>query len=356
MNLVVLNNPMDIGWQTNLFDGAMIVIFLSAVAYAIAQWRRGTRIYATVLVAAFLYGIVLELGGMATLNMYTQGEFTVMLNFPALKPFENTTAMPSYVLIFYPVFLFVGFKVIEAMGIGKKWQAAVTGGLFMIALDAPYIIEGGLRHIGWWTWHTDFKMFQYWLGWPLVDLCWQATWDAMFFYLMLRALPHIDGITRPRWSSVTCLGVFAPASALGVIVSGCFLLTPLMAVTFLGGPQWPVVVALVLAYLAIAAAALRTATPPRARVEPITAWSVSVYVSAFAAMVVANFRHDGGPVYAAVQTAGLVVVCGLTLFPLVGANRDETIHIEDSVLSLPRAHTIVDGDHSPPHSERQSAQ
>jgi hypothetical protein len=106
VNLVLLHNPMHIARQTNLFDGAMVVMFLSAVGYAIVQWRRGTRIYATLIVAAFLYGLVLELGGMATLNIYTQGDFILMLNFRALKPFQNTTAMPSYVLIFYPVFLF----------------------------------------------------------------------------------------------------------------------------------------------------------------------------------------------------------------------------------------------------------
>lgn len=192
MELVIINNPATIGWQANLLDLVLLVMFASAVVYAIAQWRRGVRAYVTLLVAAFFYGVVLELGGMALLNMYVQGDFTVMLNFRALAPFQGTTAMPFYVLIFYPVFLFTGFKVVEAWGITRRWQAAVTGGLFMVAFDAPYIIEGGLRHVVWWTWRSDFPMFQYWLDWPLVDLCWQATWDAMFFYLMLWALPHID--------------------------------------------------------------------------------------------------------------------------------------------------------------------
>lgn len=337
MNPIIVNNPADIGWQTNLFDVAMVVMFLSALGYAVAQWRRGTRIYATLLVAAFLYGVVLELGGMATLNMYTQGKFTVMLNFPALKLFAGTTAMPSYVLIFYPVFLFVGFKVIEALGITKKWQAAITGGLFMIALDAPYIIEGGLRHVVWWTWHTHFEMFQFWLGWPLVDLCWQATWDAMFFYLMLRALPHVDGVVSSRWANVKCLGLFAPLTALIVIASGSLLLLPLTVVTFLHGPQWPVVIGLVLTYLVIVATALRTAIPRRRRPEPITGWVVGVYIAALAAMVVANLWHEGGlTLYAVVQAVGLAVVCALTLFPAFASRAKppgETIPFSALVLS-----------------------
>lgn len=325
MSPVIFNNPFDIIWQTNLVDVMFLTIFVLAVAYAGVQWRRGRRIYATVLVAAFVYGVVLELGGMATLNMYTQGEFAAMLNFPALMLFEGTTQMPSYVLIFYPVFLFVGFKVVEALGITKTWQAAITGGLFLVAFDAPYIIEGGLRHVVWWTWHTDFEMFQFWLGWPLIDLCWQATWDALFFYLMLRALPHVDGSAGQRWSNAKALGVFAPLSAAAVIAAGPFLLAPLTAVTYLGGPQWPVVVVLILAYLTIAAVALRSAVPPARRLEPITAWTVGIYVAGFVAMVVANVVHEGGlTLYIVVQAAGLAAVCGLALFPVI-ARRSVTV-------------------------------
>ena len=39
-------------------------------------------------------------------------------------------------------------------------------------------------------------MFQYFVGWPLADLCWQATWGALFLYVMLRARPRIDGLTE----------------------------------------------------------------------------------------------------------------------------------------------------------------
>ncbi|PJE12244.1 hypothetical protein [Mycobacterium sp.] len=322
MELVIINNPATIGWQANLLDLVLLVMFASAVVYAMAQWRRGVRAYVTLLVAAFFYGVVLELGGMALLNMYVQGDFTVMLNFPALAPFQGTTAMPFYVLIFYPVFLFTGFKVVEAWGITRRWQAAVTGGLFMVAFDAPYIIEGGLRHVVWWTWRSDFPMFQYWLDWPLVDLCWQATWDAMFFYLMLWALPHIDPPGRRGWSTAKSLLVFAPLCALVTIAVGPLLLAPQTAVTFLGGRQWPVVLALILGYVVVAATAMRTAHPARDRVEPVTGWIVGVYVAAMAAMVIANAVHEGALLsYITVQAAGLLAICGLTLFPWLATRR-----------------------------------
>jgi hypothetical protein len=142
MNLLVLNNPADLPWQTSLFDLALLTMFLSAVAYSVMQFRRGRRIYGVVLVAATIYGLVLELVGMATLDMYHQGDFPVMINWPAFALWHGTTMMPSYVLILYPVFLFTGFKVVEALRIEKRWQAAIVGGLFMISLDAPYMTEG----------------------------------------------------------------------------------------------------------------------------------------------------------------------------------------------------------------------
>jgi hypothetical protein len=190
MSPIIINNPADLPWQTNLFDALMLSIFVSAVVNAVVQFRRGVRMYAFVLVSALVYGIVLELAGMATLNMYLQGNFVVMLNFPAIPLFSGTTAMPLYVTLFYPVIFSIGFKIVETLGIINRLKATATGGLFMIALDAPYIIEGNLRHIVWWTWRSDFVMFQYWLGWPLVDMAWESLWGAAFYYLMLGARPH----------------------------------------------------------------------------------------------------------------------------------------------------------------------
>jgi hypothetical protein len=232
--------------------------------------------------------------------------------------------MPSYVLVLYPVFLFTGFKVVEALGIEKRWQAAIVGGLFMIALDAPYMIEGPLRHVGWWTWNP-FEYFQYWNGWPLLDLCWQGTWEALFFYIMLWALPRIDAVAEngaARWSNAKALGAFPPLAALTVLVIGPFLLLPVTVVAALGGPQWPVVVLLVAAYTAVGVVALRTARPAGS-VDPFTATVVFVYVAGFAAMVIANVVYEGGLTqYIVVQIVALIVVSGLALFPrIVGRRR-----------------------------------
>jgi uncharacterized membrane protein SirB2 len=323
MNLIVLNNPAELPWQTNLYDLVLLTMFLSEVAYCIVQFRRGRRIYSVVLVAATIYGLALELAGMATLNMYHQGDFAVMINWPAFPLWQGTTMMPSYVLILYPAFLFTGFKVIEALGIEKRWHAAIVGGLFLIALDAPYMIEGPLRHVQWWAWDPNFKYFQYFVGWPLVDVCWQGTWEALFLYLMLWALRRIDGSedSAARWSNAKALGAFPPLAALTVLVIGPFLLVPVTGVTALGGPQWPVVALLIAAYIAVAVIALRTARPAGS-VEPVTAFIVFIYVGSFTAMVIENIAHEGRLTgYIVAQIIALVAVSGLTLFPLHARRR-----------------------------------
>lgn len=313
---IIVNDPLQLPWQTDLFDLLMLSLFIAATVNAVVQFRRGRRIYAFVLTSALIYGVVLELVGMATLNMYLQGDFAVMLNFPAIPMFAGTTAMPLYVTLFYPVIFTVGFKIVEALGIVRNWQAAISGGLFMIALDAPYIIEGNLRHIVWWTWSSDFAMFQYWLGWPLVDMFWQSTWGATFYFLALRARPHIDGEAQSRWSTCEALVWRAPLAAVAVLIIGSALMLPLVGATFAFGFQWPVLVALVVGMTAVTFNALLTARPTVRRIDGLTARMIALYVCSFLAMIVGNIVHEGGiAMYIAVQSLGVLGVIAFATFP-----------------------------------------
>lgn len=330
---IILHSPFELPWQTVVFDALMLTLFVTAVAHAVLRHRRGVRIYGFVLVAGLVYGMVLELAGMATLNMYIQGDFPVMINFPALPLFAGTTAMPLYVTLFYPVIFTMGFLVVEALGIPSHWRAALTGGLFMIFLDAPYIIEGNLRNIVWWTWDPHFVLFQYWLGWPLADMFWQSTWGATFFYVMLRCRAHLDGDARPRWSTRHALAVRAPLAAIAVLALGMVWMLPLLAATFTIGQQWPVLVVLVLGLAVVTVQSLRSATPAR-RVDPFMPAMIGIYVLAFLPMIVANVLHDGVRFYAVVQTLGLIGMLALATLPLRlnSANRSEprTRHAEIS--------------------------
>lgn len=239
-----------------------------------------------------------------------QGTYAVMFNFPMIPAFRDSTQMPAYVPIFYPVLLFIGFKLAEGFRIPVLWRRAVVGGLIMGVLDAPYIIQGNLPHTVWWTWH-DWYLYQFWVGWPLVDLWWHLTWDALIFYLLWRLEPSIEATYRraapgPRRWAVTLLAI-PPAIAGAVNLAGPFLHLPIVIVTALGGPQWPVVVALVAAYVAVAISVRDHLTG--GRLERTTALTTGVYVAGMAIMVVGNLAQERGlPQYVLVQTAALVAV------------------------------------------------
>ncbi|BCQ08378.1 hypothetical protein JMUB5695_01808 [Mycobacterium heckeshornense] len=309
MSPIVLHNPLEISWYKNLLDLTFLLCLGLAIGYSARQYRRGRVVYAVLLVTAFFYGMLLELSGMVLHHSYTQGTFAVMLNFRMVPGLQDATLMPGYVPIFYPVFLFLGYKIVESLDIPSLWQRALTGGLVMACVDAPYIIQGGLPQIGWWTWH-QWKMYQLWLGWPLADLWWQMTWDALFFYVLWRAVPHLDA---RRSNTVTLLG-FPLAAAVGINLVAPLLHIPLILVTYLGTPQWPLVVALVLGYVIVAVRAMRLS--PADFVEPVTVIVAGIYVLSMAVMVIGNALYEKGLTeYIAVQSAALIILCGFVAYP-----------------------------------------
>lgn len=262
-SLLVFNSPLRLGWKNNAAEALNLGLFAVFAWYSIVQFRRNNRVYAFVMVTALIYGVSLELMGMATVNLYTQGPFTVMLNFPVIPLFEGTTAMPLYVSIYYPVIFMTGFKVLEGLGIATRWRAAVAGGLFLICQEAPFVIQGGLTDVRWFTWRHD-PMLQFFMGWPLVDMYWQITWGTVFFYLVLRARANIDGAaTAQRWSTGRALGLWAPVVAAAVIVVGCILFAPIILAKVTIGRHWPVLAVLVAGYLVVTVTALRAAQPRR---------------------------------------------------------------------------------------------
>ena len=199
-----------ITWQTVVFDALMLTLFVAAVARAVLWHRRGVRIYGFVLIAGLVYGMVLELAGMATLNMYVQGDFPVMINFPALPLFAGTTAMPLYVTLFYPVIFTMGFLVVEALGIPSHWRNfALTGGLFMIfsmRRTSSRNLEHRLVDVG-----PAFRVVPVLARLAVGRYVLAVDLGATFFYVMLRCRAHLDGDARPWWSTRHALAVRTPA-------------------------------------------------------------------------------------------------------------------------------------------------
>jgi hypothetical protein len=153
-------------------------------------------------------------------------------------------------------------------------------------------------------------------------MAWEAVWGAVFYYLMLGARRHLDGPGGARWSTRRALGLQAPLRALAVLLIGGIMLSPLTIWTFVVGPQWPFMVVLVVALVAIAVSALRVAQPPARRSDNALTWWLGAYAAAFAALVVGNIIHEGHlTLYIAVQALGLVGVATFATFPLWAQRR-----------------------------------
>ena len=191
MSLVRVNHFSDVTWYAHLWDVLMLAIFIFAVHYAYHQFKNGNRLYVLLIVTAFFYGFMLETSGMLWHSSYTQGEFLVMLHFTQFEAFKHSTDMPFYVLIFYPTLLFLACKFVEPFHIQSDFAKATTLDLFCVLIDVPYILQGGQDHVVWWTWH-EWKLYQHWLTWPIVDGWWEATWHPLLFWLVLKSVKRFD--------------------------------------------------------------------------------------------------------------------------------------------------------------------
>ncbi|MBF4162468.1 hypothetical protein [Nocardioides acrostichi] len=298
-------DPADLVWQKNLMDLMFLGMFALASGCAVVAWRRGRRIDVLVLVAALWYGLFLELSGMMIHNSYQQGTFVLMLDWGWVPGLRDATLMPSYVPIFYPVMLYTGFRIVDSLGITALLQRAIAGGAIMLALDAPYIIEGGLRHVVWWTW-GDWNLYQLWQGWPAMDAWWQTTWGAAFLFAVYRFAP--TATATPRRLLLGSLGIGG-----GLNVVGPLLHLPLLGVTLAGWPQWPFMGVLAVVAWGVAIRAIATGRP---RAQGGAVGLVAGYVAAMGAMVIANAVYEGGlTLYIGVQALGLLALATLVALP-----------------------------------------
>ena len=320
MSFLIFNAPGDLPWYTNVFDLALTTTFAVGVVSSARAYRRRRPDYAFVMLAAFWYGLILELSGMAWKDSYQQGRFAVMLNWGVFPLWAHATYMPSYVLLFYPTFFFLGYRLLEGLAVTSLWKRAVTGGAIIgLLLDPAYIIQGNLDQSRWWTW-KPWILYQFWLGWPLADLWWQTTWGALFCYVVYRLRPRIDERFAGR-RLVFFLG--APlAIGVGMNIFGPLLHVPFMIVTYAGWRQWPLVVVMVAAAAWIALSAERR---PVRRLDPVLLIGLAVYIAALAAMQVGNvIDEDGLRFHTAVQSAALIGLTAVALAPLLAGRAPTT--------------------------------
>ena len=196
---------------------------------------------------SIFYGLIMEFTtGMLISRSYIQGEFTVMVETKQLLGYG--TDMPLYVVVgFYPVIIFLGFKLIESFGIHSVLARAVSAGIFMLLIDAPYTVNGSMKNVNWWVWLDrqvgGRHIFQYWYTWPMADAMWELTWPSLLMWMVWhwerrRACnpAMIAAAKAAPWK--TLLGT---PVVLGILMNACGLLLgiPFDIVIGLGLPQYP---------------------------------------------------------------------------------------------------------------------
>lgn len=242
---------MDVAWPLHALDSIMILINVVAVVYAIREYRRARPTYLVLWLSALCYGVILEFTtGMLISRSYIQGEFTVMLTTGSIPGYK--TDMPLYILLLYPTINFLGFKLIESFGIRSITARAVAAGTFTVLIDAPYVVNGPLPHVGWWQW-LDWTIngrhiFQYWYGWPMADAFWELTWPPLLMWLVWqwerrRAGTAGEVIAAKERPVATLIGF---PLLVGVLVNtgGLLLGFPLGIAIGLDAPQYPVILAI----------------------------------------------------------------------------------------------------------------
>lgn len=243
MGLLRVNNFSDISSYAHALDLFFVVAFLFSLVYAIRRFKQGERIYLVLFITAIFYGFVLEVSGMLWHASYTQGEFWLMWDFRQFEAFKDSTDMPFYVPLFYPVWLMTAYKLMEPLGIKNLAARSVAVGLACLTLDVPYILIA--PHVGWWEWH-EWQLYQLWLGWPLLDGLWELTWHAFLAWCLLKLMPRINAYydKQDAKACVKALLGWPLAIALIVNIAGPLLMIPASVPTTMmeGFRHYPIVV------------------------------------------------------------------------------------------------------------------
>ena len=312
------NNPFELDWHLHALDVIMVASILVILVYAVRQYRSGRPTYLVLFLGSIFYGLIMEFTtGMLISRSYIQGEFTVMVETKQLLGYG--TDMPLYVVVgFYPVIIFLAFKLIESFGIHSILARAVSAGIFMLLIDAPYTVNGSMKNINWWVWLDrqvgGRHIFQYWYTWPMADAMWELTWPSLLMWMVWhwerrRACnpAMIAAAKAAPWK--TLLGT---PVVLGILMNTCGLLLgiPFDIVIGLGLPQYPLIIAVA---LACATVFLYSAKKP-APLDRVGWILLGIHVIGYGIVTLANFAVrpvPGGPItICLIALAGIVVLGG----------------------------------------------
>ncbi|MGV9669211.1 hypothetical protein ACWDPV_01265 [Gordonia sp. NPDC003504] len=295
--MIYFNDITRVGWRLDALDLIILLSTVAAVTFSVHRARRGEPRYLVLWLSSLFYGLILEFTtGMMISRSYIQGDFTFMIHTRALG---FATDMPLYIVLLYPTFIFLGFVVVESFGIRSVLARAVSAGVIMVLIDAPYVVNGPLASVGWWQWLDwrigDRAIFEYWYGWPMPDAYWEMTWPALVMWLVWQwekrrtaRMSQPEAGQQNRWT--TFLGV---PLGIGVLVNlGGFVVASPLSVFI--GLRWPQFIAVAITLAIQAIVLLFCAKTPTGMNRG--GWTVlGIHVVGYGIVTVANFWADPVP-------------------------------------------------------------
>ena len=173
---LAFNNPLERPLHFLGLELMFVACFALTLVDARRAWRAGDRFIAFQWLAAFSYGILMELIAYNFIDNFWHARFTVQL-------YHNK--LPLYVVCLYPVFLYTGLRVAQRWRLGALPEALLAG-LAIALIDMPFDIAG--VDAGWWSWSDkDPNIAVRWLGVPVTSYYWYLLFGAVYS-LLCRAL------------------------------------------------------------------------------------------------------------------------------------------------------------------------
>jgi len=199
-------------WSFLAIEAILLIGCILTVVHAIRHSKKTASPAALyTLMAAFLYGLVMDIISYYTVENFWHGEFTVMFLYNRL---------PLYIALFYPTFMYHAYMTIRRYNFKPSVEAISVG--FFAGLS--YLIFDNLGpQLGWWIWdRSNPTTWPYVSSVPLTSYHWFFLFTAAFAFLARK----ICWDWPQQGKSTTAIYLGITAIPVATIVLGAILFIP----------------------------------------------------------------------------------------------------------------------------------
>lgn len=170
-SLIYFNTPSQLlDWSFLAIEAILVIGFILTIVHAFKYDKANNTPSARLtLLAAFLYGLAMDIISYYTVENFWHGEFSMMFLYNRL---------PLYIALFYPTFMYHSYMLIRRYDFGPLKEAICVG----FFAGFMYLIFDNLGPLlQWWVWDTqDPSTFPYVNSVPLTSYHWFFTFTIAF--------------------------------------------------------------------------------------------------------------------------------------------------------------------------------